>query len=560
MEEKIALQNGKAWLKKEIRPYRVFIVFLTVFSVVTTLLSLAFAYIVKFLIDSASNGQAQLLTVFSIVILGLLLIRIALQTFANYQAEKLRAKIVVDLRKKIFSKILRSNYASVQKYHSGELINRLTADIQEVAADSVGLLPALVGIAVQCVGAITALLTINPMFTAVYVVCGAIFGGVMALFRKHVKKSHKEVLETDGSVRSFMQESITSTMTLKAYSAEDKTLAKADDYTSAYYEKRMKRNVLRSSMSAVFTLLSNFGLIFAVVWCSIIVLNGSREYGSILSIILLLMQLQHPFSAFSSIMPAYYARQASGERLQEIDAFPCEDISKGSNGEDIPYESVSSFSVENVSFSYGRESIFNDASCSLKKGDIVCLTGASGAGKSTIFKLLLNVYAPLEGGIYAVATTGEKTLISAKHRELFAYVPQGNFLFSGTIYENLTFFCDETDGDTLQEKVKAALQTACADFVWDLPQGLQTPLGEKGVGLSEGQTQRLAVARAILSNRPVLLLDEATSALDSETEQKLLQNIKALNDKTCLIVTHRPAALEIADSILSVENGKIIIQ
>jgi ATP-binding cassette subfamily B protein len=174
--------------------------------------------------------------------------------------------------------------------------------------------------------------------------------------------------------------------------------------------------------------------------------------------------------------------------------------------------------------------------------------------------LLLNVYAPLEGGIYAVATTGEKTLISAKHRELFAYVPQGNFLFSGTIYENLTFFCDETDGDTLQEKVKAALQTACADFVWDLPQGLQTPLGEKGVGLSEGQTQRLAVARAILSNRPVLLLDEATSALDSETEQKLLQNIKALNDKTCLIVTHRPAALEIADSILSVESSKIITQ
>ena len=171
MEEKIALQNGKAWLKKEIRPYRVFIVFLTVFSVVTTLLSLAFAYIVKFLIDSASNGQAQLLMIFSIVILGLLLIRIALQTFANYQAEKLRAKIVVDLRKKIFSKILRSNYASVQKYHSGELINRLTADIQEVAADSVGLLPALVGMAVQCVGAITALLTINPMFTAVYVVC-----------------------------------------------------------------------------------------------------------------------------------------------------------------------------------------------------------------------------------------------------------------------------------------------------------------------------------------------------------------------------------------------------
>lgn len=558
MEEKIALQNGKNWLKKEIRPYRVFIVFLTVFSVITTLLSLAFAYIVKYLIDSASNGQAQLLWAFSAVILGLLLLRIALQTFANYQAEKLRAKIVVDLREKIFSKILYSNYASVQKYHSGELINRLTADIQEVAVDSVGLMPSLVGMAVQCVGAIIALLTINPLFTIVYVVCGCVFGGITALFRKHVKKSHKEVLEADGSMRSFMQEGISSTLTIKAYSAEEKTLEKAEKYSSTYFEKRMKRNALRASMSAVFTLLSNFGLIFAVVWCSVIVLNGSREYGSILSIILLLMQLQHPFSAFSSVVPAYYARQASGERLQEIDALACEEVADGQI-DDLIYQKLHTISIQDLTFGYGREIIFSSANATIRKGDIVCLTGASGAGKSTIFKLLLNVYEPSSGGIYAVNSNGEKTLITAKYRDLFAYVPQGNFLFSGTIYENLTFFCNETDGEVLQDKLKAALQTACAEFVWDLPQGLQTPLGEKGIGLSEGQMQRLAVARAILSNRPILLLDEATSALDGETEHQLLQNIKLLQDKTCLIVTHRPAALEIADSVLSVEKGQIQI-
>ena len=147
--------------------------------------------------------------------------------------------------------------------------------------------------------------------------------------------------------------------------------------------------------------------------------------------------------------------------------------------------------------------------------------------------------------------------ITAKERGLFAYVPQGHFLFSGTIYENLTFFSEETNSEILGEKVKNALKTACAVFVWELPQGLQTPLLEGGSGLSEGQTQRLAVARAILSDRPILLLDEATSALDGETERKLVENIKKLQDKTCLIVTHREMALSIADKILRVENGNI---
>ena len=217
-------------------------------------------------------------------------------------------------------------------------------------------------------------------------------------------------------------------------------------------------------------------------------------------------------------------------------------------------------SFENVAFTYGRESVLTDACGVIKKGEIVCLTGASGSGKSTIFKLLLNVYAPTQGDIRLKGDYAQENGMSltAQERSLFAYVPQGNFLFSGTIYENLTFFADKKENEDLNIRVEKALQTACAEFVYELPQGLQTPLNENGGGLSEGQTQRLAVARAILSDRPILLLDEATSALDGETESRLLENIRALKDKTCLIVTHRPAALNIADRILTVENSKII--
>ena len=215
------------------------------------------------------------------------------------------------------------------------------------------------------------------------------------------------------------------------------------------------------------------------------------------------------------------------------------------------------FSIEDLSFSYGREEIFSKASVVLPAKEIICVTGASGTGKSTLFRLLMNVYSPNIGGIY-LQTKDEKTLLTAKARGLFAYVPQGNFLFSGTIRENLTFFYDK--GELSEEQIKNALKTACAEFVYELPQGLETELSEHGAGLSEGQLQRLAIARALISNRPVLLLDESTSALDAETEKSVLENLKNLNNKTCLIVTHRPAALEIADRVAHVENGKIYIQ
>jgi ATP-binding cassette subfamily B protein len=241
--------------------------------------------------------------------------------------------------------------------------------------------------------------------------------------------------------------------------------------------------------------------------------------------------------------------------LKEIEDFPREKAPKMQDIEE--YRDMQELCLRNLEFNYGRESVLKNANATVKKGEIVCLTGMSGSGKSTIFKLLLNVYQPLSGEI--VLRGGiencEKKL-TAKHRGLFAYVPQGEFLFSGTIYENLTFFTSGEKAD-LEERVKRAISVACAEFVWDLPQGLQTPLKEGGAGLSEGQMQRLAVARAILSDRQVLLLDEATSALDGETEQRLLENIRSLKEKTCLIVTHRPAALSIADRILSLEQGTL---
>ena len=386
---------------------------------------------------------------------------------------------------------------------------------------------------------------------------GGVFAGITMFFRKHLKKHHKDVLVADGESRAYMQESISSLLTLKAYGAEGKSTEKAGAFAQNYYEKRMKRNVLRACMNGIFSLLSNFGLIFAVVWCSVSILYGrTTDYGSILSAILLLMQLQSPLSSFSSIPPAYYARIASGERLADIENIAMESTQEEGDCTDL-YDQVTGISFENLTFTYGRESILTDMTAQVRKGEIVCLTGPSGAGKSTIFKLLLQVYQPTSGNIVLQLQEGAKTL-TAQDRGLFAYVPQGNFLFSGTIYENLAFFSNEADADILKEKMISALKTACAEFVLELPQGLDTVLSEGGEGLSEGQLQRLTVARALLSERPVLLLDEATSALDADMEKRLIENIAGLKNKTCLLVTHRPKALEIADKVLHIENGQVV--
>ena len=555
-KEKLS-QNGKAWIKKETYNYRTFILFLTLLTVFSTLFSLGFAYMVRYLINSATNGDPSLLWLFALVLLGLLLLRISLKTISSFLAERLRSKMTSEIRTRTFSKILRSNYATIQKYHSGELLNRLTSDIQQVVGTSVGLMPAIAEMAVQCVGSIVALMTIDPLFTIVYVICGSIFGGLTALFRNQIKKKQKALLQADGEFRSFMQEGVASVMTVKAYGAEGKSTEKAENFANVYYKKRMERNVLQSCMSFIFSTLSNFGLILAVVWCSISVLNGNTDYGSILSVILLLQQLQHPFSAFSSLLPAYYGQIASGERLSEIDEIPCERIAEQEKDVTTLYNDFTAIFWKDVDFTYGRNPVFSKTDALFKKGEIICLTGPSGAGKSTVFKLLLNVYECTNGEI-GLQIEDKTVALTAQERGLFAYVPQGNFLFSGTIYENLTFFTTDKNDPSISDRLKMAVDAACADFVWELPEGLETKLNEGGAGLSEGQLQRLAIARALLSDRSILLLDEATSALDGETEKQVLENIKNLNGKTCLIVTHRPAALAIADRILHVEDGQIV--
>lgn len=542
-------QKGKIWLKNELKPYRGRIVFLAILTVFSVLFSLAFSYLLKDVVGSAQDGDKDKLILFSSVLVGIILLRVCCSVADSYLAEKYCAEMTIGFRSRIYGKILKAKYSEIEKYHSGDLLNRLTTDVAEVANDSIRILPAVVGLVAQFIGAFVALVVLDPLMTVVFTLAGALIGSVTAIFRKYIKKYHRETIEADGRSRAFMQESITSTMTVKAYGAETIALEKSKKILDEYFLKRMKKNRFRIVFNFGFSVAGGLSLLLAVVWCSVKMLKtGTNDFGSLLSIVMLLGQLKEPLSAFSAVLPVVYAREASAERLAQTDG-----IEEETNGvEKENYENIQSFLVKDLVFSYGEKQVFDRATAKTERGKIVCITGASGSGKSTLFKLILNMYPIEQGGVYLKTENGERK-IGVQDRSLFAYVPQGNFLFSGTIKENLTFFT----GEVSEEKIKEALSLAVADFVYELPNGLETELKERGSGLSEGQLQRLAIARALLSERDVLLLDEATSALDIKTEQTVLKNIRSKTGKTCFIITHRPAPLEIADVVWDASDGKI---
>jgi len=253
------------------------------------------------------------------------------------------------------------------------------------------------------------------------------------------------------------------------------------------------------------------------------------------------------------VLPQYMAMIASAERLMELEAIQGEPAPAGEPARQM-YRRMRSLGAEDLSFGYDRDRIFRDAAFALPKGAFAVVTGPSGIGKSTVLKLMLGIFRPESGQLY-LDCGEEKLTLDRSTRGLFAYVPQGNLLLSGTLRENLTI----VRPDATQEELAQAIHvSAMDDFLDQLPQGLETRLGENGAGLSEGQAQRLSIARAVLGGAPVLLLDECTSALDAQTEQAVLQRLRQLPDRTCIAVTHRPAAVELCDWQLEVSGGKIL--
>lgn len=543
------------WILKHIRKRIPALIIMTLAYIGNALLGVAFALGTRNVIDCAISGHRESFlracAVQGAIILGLLFTL----TLSRYLQEMLRALLDRDWKTEILRKLLHADFSATSAYHSGELMNRLNNDVRTVNDGILTTLPSVSSMFTKIVAAVSVLLTMEPMFTLILLSAGVLLIIITGLLRKRLKDLQKKVSEEEGKVSSFLQESLENLLMVQALDVTDQIEVRAANAMHARYHVQRKRKNATILANTCLNIMYYGAGFAALLWCSTGLLQGSITFGTLTAVTQLVSQLQTPFVRISGIVPQYIAMISSSERLMELDQLHGKQERAMENPQ-LFYLKQNFIGAENLSFSYDRDQVLDHATFRIPTGCFAAITGTSGVGKSTLLKLLLGIFEPEQGMLY-FASDDQKEPVSRRTRSLFTYVPQGNLLLSGTIRENLVI----TRPDATEKEIAQALHISCMDeFLPHLPQGLDSVLGENGAGLSEGQSQRLAIARAILSGAPVILLDESTSALDAETEKMVLNRIRALPNRTCIAVTHRPAALELCDWTIEMRDGKLFSQ
>lgn len=519
-------------------------------------LSVIFANFSKNVIDAAVvDHSTKKVVTYAVALFGVIMLQLTMNLLSNSFSERCKGRLDMTFKKYLLGQIMKKDYTSVTAYHTGELQNRLFNDVEVITDGLTTIVPNSVYYIVKLICAFVYLVIIDKIFALLFLCGGLLIFLCMSMFRTTLKRLHNQVQETEGKTRSFFQETVINLLVVKSFASENKILNEADELQETNFKAKMKRRFMHVASSGAVSSVFNLGYVFALTFGAFRLVSKSISYGTVMAMLQLVNQVQIPLANLSSTFPKYFSMIASAERLMEICNLPDE---AECNGEDInveeAYEALKAISFDNITFKYDRDLILDKTSLSIKKGDFVAIMGISGIGKSTLLKLLLGVF-NVQGGSISLKLSNRDIPVDKHTRRLFAYVPQGNMLLSGTIKENLTFINE----NATDKQIEQAIKISCAkEFIDELPQGLETVIGEKGMGLSEGQLQRLAIARSLLSGSPVLLLDEATSALDEATEKKLLTNLKCLKNVTCIIVSHKKAALEICNKYVRIENGKII--
>lgn len=516
-------------------------------AVCTTL----FAVISKAVIDFAQRGDLQSLKKYAVILFAVIALQMTARILSSLLEAVSQGKAEICLKTKVFSSILNGNFAKMSAYHSGELMTRLTSDVSAVSEQSVHIVPAAVLNVVKVVSAAFTLLTLDRNFALVFIVCGVAVSVVALILRNPIKKFYRRVLEKEGKLRSFMQETIENLFAIKIFGIEKKMVHRSEKRQRALYSAKLKRMGISILSQIGFSFAFGMGFLAAVAYGANGILKGTMTFGTVTSLILLVNQLQSPILGITGIIPSFFSMVTSAARLSEL----TEKEMENKNYENIAYEDFEGIDALSLTFNYDGESIIENADFSINKGDFVGICGRSGAGKTTLFKILTGLYKPVSGSISVRAASGIKDADSL--RSIISFVPQNNMLFSGTLRENVTLL----NPDATDEDIKEALKLACADeFVESLPAGLETRLGEGGSRISQGQAQRLAIARALLNGRKILLMDEATSSLDAETERKFIENLKAIDGITVLFVTHKREVLENCSKIIEISGTEISIK
>ena len=550
--KKIVKNPAMSWIFGVSGKLKLGVLLLVLLNSAISISAVAFALVLREAIDGAVSGNKMVFLKF-VIILGLIMLgQIAARGVIRFLDEYVRSGMENVIKTRLYETILSRKYSAITAFHTGELLNRITNDAVVVADGFVQIIPGIIAMLVKLAGAAAVLFVLDYRFSIIFFAGGGLVLIFTTLFRRVMKKLHKDVQAADGVLRSYLSENLGSLMVLKTFGAERKSIDTSKQYMDKHRFMRMKRNKFSNICNVGFGLVMNGGYIFGLCWCSFGILHGSITYGTLSAVLQLVDQLWAPLANMTGYLPKFYGMLSSAERCMELETLEEEHVESQFSRDYCRelYKDMTAIECKNITFRYEDDIILENADISIGKGELITIMGNSGAGKST---LLLAIYEP-EKGTLEIKTEKESYALTEKYRKMFAYVPQGNFLMSGNVTSAIVSL-DDTSADVDMDKVKAVAHIACADtFVEKLEHGYDTLIGERGMGISEGQAQRLAIARALYTDAPVLLLDEATSALDEQIEKKVLKNIRELTDKTVIIVSHRKAVLEVCDRCVVLED------
>lgn len=551
------------WIGSYTYRYRRAVLWYICLGVLSTAMSLGASVLSKNIVDAVTGYSGAALLPAAVFYVCMQLARIGINAWSGRISAKIEVRVDQEIRAEVFDRIMESDWEPLSKYHSGDLLNRVDNDVASVSSSVLGWIPDSITRLLQFVGTLAVIVYYDGTL-AVLALCSApVTLLVSRTLMSKMRQYNRVMRESNSRVMMFNEESFQNIQAIKSFGLGDLYGRRLRDVQADYRRVRLEYNRLSIMASSVMSLTGTVVTIACFGWGVYRLWNGHITYGTMILFLQMAGNLSASFAALVKLVPSAISAATAAGRIMAITELPREDRSMDEVAQKMLEENDGQgvrVEVQKLDFGYlGGEIVLENACLTAAPGEIVALVGPSGEGKTTMLRLLLGIVLPRRGSVTIIGLGSGQTMeAGASTRRFFAYVPQGNTMFAGTVAENLRLMAQNATEEELWDVLE---QTCAADFVRKLPEGLDSPILEGGGGLSQGQLQRLSIARAILADAPVLLLDEATSALDVATERKVLRNIlRAQGGKTVIVTTHRPSVLSICSRVYQISNRRVELQ
>lgn len=542
------------WIYRHTRAYKKSILLFILIGLVNTVLSMVSAVLTQRLINNIIAQKGWHVLQNGILVVLFALFSILFGAISSRYSAKVNLRVSNELRAEVFGVFMNTDWQALQQYHSGDLLNRINADVNAVAGSVLGWVPTLIVKSAQFLASLLVILYFDPTMALFALLSAPLSLLIAKPFVKKLRKYSNEMRSVSSDMMAFHEEAFQNAQSIKAFNLVGSFRSRLDQVQKIYYDTAMKHNSVTVLNSSLLATIGMFASYLCLGWGAYRLWEGKIDFGTMVLFIQLAGYLSSALSALFKLVPTTIDCTVSAQRIMTIFDLPREPESDTAEVDAIR-DTDFSLRLENLCFSYQeRSSVLENVDLEVLPREVIAIVGQSGSGKTTLFRILLGLLNPDSGTLELVS--GDTSVpVSPATRNLFSYVPQDNVIFSGTVADTLRL----VRPDATDDEIWAALRVACAeDFVRELPDGIYSQMSERGSSLSIGQNQRLAIARAVLADAPIMLLDEVTSALDLDTEEQVLRNIAALPNKTCIISTHRPSVLSLCDHIYKIQDKRLI--